>query len=136
MSDIYKFAAQNKLRFASNRGGSGLTIEQLFELPLKSPTGLDLDNVAKIVNTELKSMTEESFVEDASINPRKVALEIGLAICKDVIATKQAENAAHRAKIDRAEKRRKILDAINAKDDAALTTATKEELEKQLAALD
>lgn len=133
MPDIYKYAAQNNLRFPSTRGI--LLVEDLFDLPLTSRNGCDLDNVAKVVNAELKSVSEESFVA-TSTNPRKAPLEVMLEIVKDVIATKQAENAAALAKTHRAEERRKLLDAIANKKDALLSTASIEELESKLAALD
>lgn len=134
MSEIYKFAAQNNLRFPSKRGE--LTVEQLFQLPLKSQSGCDLDTIAKSINAQLKSATEESFVEDTSADPRKHALTVSLEIVKDVIATKQAENRANVARVTRAMDRKKILDAIAAKKDAQLTQASLEELEQKLAALD
>lgn len=132
--EFYKLAAQTRLRFPSIRGE--LTVEDLFSMPLKSKNGFDLDSTARAVNNELKTMTEESFVEDVSSNPRKAQLEMSLEIVKDVIKTKQAENAAQLAKLNRAAERKKLLDAIGAKKDAALTTASLEELEKKLAELD
>lgn len=132
--DIYKFAAQNRLRFSSVRGD--LTAEQLFQLPLRSGTGFDLDTVARAINAGLKEMTEESFVEDTAANPQKEALRVGLEVVKDVIATKQAENRATRTRMENAAQRKKILDAISAKKDEKLTQSTIEDLEKQLAALE
>ncbi len=134
MEDIYKFATKNALRFPSKRGD--LTAEQLFDLPLKSQTGFDLDTVARTINAQLKGVSEESFVEDTSADPRKQALAIALAVVKDVIATKQAENRAAVAKTQRVAERKKILDAIAAKKDQQLTAASLDDLEKQLAALD
>jgi hypothetical protein len=135
MSDsIYKFAAQNQLRFASKRGD--LTAEQLFQLPLKSHTGFDLDTVARTINGQLKGVSEESFVEDNTADPRKQALSVALEIVKDVIATKQAENRASLTKANKAMERKKILDAIAAKRDEKLSQASLDELEKQLAAID
>lgn len=131
---MYKFAAQNKLRFPSARGD--LTMEQLFDLPLKSTTGFDLDSVARTINTELKGVGEESFVEDNRSDPRKKALEVSLELVKDVIKTKQEENAARLNKSKKAEERKKILDAIMAKQDKQLTEASMEELEAKLAALE
>lgn len=134
MNEFYKFAAQNCLRFSSQRGE--LTTEQLFQLPLKSETGFDLDTVAKFINKQLKSANEESFVEDIDIDPRKQRLTASLEIVKDVIATKQAHHRAILAHAQRGIERKKILDAISAKKDEKLTQSSIDELEKQLAALD
>lgn len=131
--DIYKFAAQNALRFPSVRGD--LVVEQLFSLPLTSKNGFDLDAVAKFVNALLKTCTEESFVASHT-NPMQRPLEVALDVVKDVIATRQEANAAALARAERVEQRRKILDAISNKKDQQLSEATIDELEKKLAALD
>lgn len=133
MADLYKYAAQNKLRFPSNRGA--LLLEQLFDLPLTSKTDFDLNNVAKEVNVNLKACSEESFVSIKS-NPQQKELELMLDLVKDVIATKQAENAEALTRQHRSEERRKLLDAIAAKKDQVLSQASLDELEKKLAELD
>jgi hypothetical protein len=84
----------------------------------------------------LKDLGEESFVEDTTTDTKKTCLKIMLDVVKDVIATKQAENRAAVARQQKAVDRKKILDAIAAKKDQALTAASMEDLEKQLAALD
>jgi hypothetical protein len=131
---VYKYAAQNRLRFESVRGD--LTVEQLFELPLTSRTGFDLDTVARTVSTELKSLASESFVNTEKTDPRQRPLEVALEIVKDVIKTKQEENDARLNKAKKAEERKKILDAIGAKKDQQLTQASLEELEQKLTALE
>lgn len=132
--DYYKYAAVNKVRFPSSRGE--LTVENLFQLPLRSTSGFDLDTIAKTVNAQLKGVSEESFVEDTTADPRKTALAVSLEIIKDVIATKQAENRAAAAKVARAAERKKLLDVLAAKKDEKLSQASIEELEKKLAELD
>lgn len=131
---MYKFAVQSKLRFPSMRGD--LTVEQLFDLPLKSNSGFDLDNVARTIHGDIKAIGEESFVEATTNSPRKRILESSLEIVKDIIKTKQEENAARLNKTKKAEERRKILDAMNAKKDQQLSEASLEDLEKKLAALE
>lgn len=131
---MYKFVVQNKLRFPSLKGE--LTVEQLFDLPLKSNSGFDLDNVARTINGDIKEIGEESFVETSSNNPRKKILEHSLEIVKDIIKTKQEENAARLSKAKKTEERRKILDALSAKKDQQLSQASIEELESKLAALE
>lgn len=133
MTDLYKYAAQTELRFSSVRGE--LTAEQLFDLPLTSKNGFDLDSVAKAVNAELKACSEESFVQ-AKSNPKQKYYEVALDIVKDVIATQLAINAEVLARQHRSEERRKLLDAIAAKKDQVLSQASLDELEKKLAELD
>lgn len=132
--EMYKFAAQNKLRFPSLRGD--LTVEQLFDLPLTHPSGFDLNSVAKMINGNLKVTGEESFVEDTIDNPQRKALEVSLEIVKDIIKTKQEENATRLNRVGKMAERRKILDAMSAKQDQTLSAASLEELQKKLDALD
>lgn len=132
--EMYKFAAQNKLRFPSNRGD--LTVEQLFDLPLLQANGFDLNSVAIMISRQLKVTGEESFVKDTIDNPQRKALEVSLDIVKDIIKTKQEENAARLNRVSKMAERRKILDAMSAKQDQALSVASLEELQKKLDALD
>jgi len=132
--DMYKFAAQKKLRFPSTKGQ--LVVEQLFDLPLKSTNNFDLNTVAKTISNDLKTTGEENFVGDTTLDPHKEMLEVALEIVKDVIKVKQEENAARLNKLKKAEERKKILNAIAAKKDQQLTTASLEELQQKLDALD
>lgn len=131
--EIYKFAAMQGLLFPSTKGQ--LTVTQLFELPLTSRSGFDLDTIAKVVNSELKDCGEESFVESAP-NPKKKFLEVALDIVKDVIATHQEELKVEAQRRHRSVERRKLLEALEAKKDQQLTSKTIEELEADLAKLD
>lgn len=134
MSDIYKYAAKNRLRFSTARGM--LTVEQLFDLPLKSTSEVDLDTVARTVNARLKAVGEESFVEDTSVDPERSRFTVALEVVKDVIATKQAEARTALNRTLKSAERKKILDVIAAKKDEKLSAASLDELEKKLAELD
>jgi hypothetical protein len=48
MSNLFERATRLKLRFSTNK--NEITVEDLWELPLQSKTGFDLDNVAKRAN--------------------------------------------------------------------------------------
>lgn len=137
--DIFEIAARRKFRFASVKGE--LTVEQLWDLPLIAGSGItrdvkcDLDTVGRGIVTELKGVTEESLV-NINPDPRKGELEAKLDIVKHIIASKQTEAAAAKSAAERADKRRKLVDAIASKDDEALTKASKEDLLKQLEEMD
>lgn len=137
--NIFETAARKKFRFPSVKGD--LNTEQLWDLPLiaKGRTGVaplaDLDSVARGINAELKSVTEDSFVA-VKPDPRNADLAMKLDILKHIIAVKQDEATKAQASADRAEKRRKILEALAQQEDKALTTMSKEDLLKQLEALD
>jgi hypothetical protein len=132
MTDLFLVAAQKKYRFPSTKGD--LVAEQLFDLPLLSANGANLDNLARTINNQLKAVSEESFVTPSV--KANVDLTNKLEIVKAVIKIKQDLATAAAERVAKAEKRRRILDALAAQDEKALTTASRDDLEKQLAALD
>lgn len=126
--NIFETAARKKLRFASSRGE--LTAEQLFDLSL-----VELDIIGRPIVADIKGAATESLIPTKP-NPLLPDLEIKLEIVKHVIAAKVAERDAAVKAQEKATKRRKILAAIAAKDEQAFTSASRDELEKQLAELD
>lgn len=138
--NIFEIASRRKFRFPSVIGE--LTTEQLWDLPLtassRAPATVyrnDLDSVAKAVNAELKSVSDESFVATRP-NPRKGELEMMLDVVKHVIAVKIEDAARATAAADRAEKRRKLAEALVNKQDDAIRNLTEDEIRAKLAELD
>jgi hypothetical protein len=127
--NIFERASIEKLRFPSCKGL--LATEQLWDLPLSSKTGFDLDTVAKTVNAELKNAAEESFVATTH-NPAKALLELQLEVVKHIIAARLAANEQARLRSARAEERAKLTDILADKQDAALRSLTTEEIHVRL----
>jgi hypothetical protein len=132
MSDLFIVASRRKFRFASERGD--LSVEQLWDLPLTSKNGFNLNAVAIAVNSELKGLAEESFVE-TSTNPRRRELEQMLEVVKYVISVKQEEAMAAQERVAKQELKRKLQDAIAAKEGQALLDASLDDLRAQLASI-
>ena len=132
-NNLFEIASRKAFRFPSARGE--LTVEQLWDLPLQSRSNFDLDSLARSVNTALKAVTEESFVATTS-NPAKAELEMKLELVKHIIAVKIAENKAISERAAKADKRKKLIAALAQKEEDALGGMTKEQIEKELAALD
>jgi hypothetical protein len=129
---MFEKATRLKLRFASNKGD--LTVENLWELPLQSRTGFDLDNVAKAANNELKSLSEESFVSTTN-NPAKNLAQLKLDIVKRVIEVKIAENEEQRNAAQKSAERQRLLEALNNSEQQELQKLTPDEIRKRLAEL-
>lgn len=125
--NIFEQAVKAKLRFSTDRGL--LTTEQLYDLSLTN-----LDKVARGVNSELKSLTEESFV-DLRPDPRKTELELQLEILKHVIKDKLEEKDKAEQQVQRANKRRILLEALESKENEELQSMSKEDILKQLESL-
>lgn len=132
MTSIFELAARQKLRFTSIRGD--LTTEQLWDLPLQSKSGFDLDSVAKTTNAALKNCTEESFVKTTS-NPQKAKYELMMEVIKHIIATRVAEFEALRTAEARKAERERLLNALTVKEEAALQNLTPEQIRERLLAL-
>ena len=130
--DIFEKASRNKFRFPSKAGE--LTTEQLWDLPLTSKSGVDLNSVAVAINNELKGVTEESFVQ-ITPNTQANTLAVKLELVKFVIADKIESGKKAAERLERAEKRRKLLDALNEKNDDAIKQMSKEDILKELEAL-
>lgn len=132
--NIFERASRAKLRFDSPVGA--LTTEQLWELNLSSAgaRATSLDSVGRAVVRELNSITTESLVETKP-DPRKIELELKLEIVKHVIASKQADAAAAQARAAKAEQKTKILNALASAEERELAGKSKEDLLKELEAL-
>lgn len=131
MSNFEK-AVRQKLRFPSIRGL--LTTEDLWDLPLTSKNGLDLNSVAQAVNAEVKASGEESFVGEPT--PASTVAVLKLDVVKAVIAVKIAERDAEVTRKQKREKRDRLLELLANKEDAALAELTPDQIREQLAALD
>ena len=131
MSNIFEQALIEKVRFQSTRGE--VTLEQLYDLPLRSTSGFDLDTVAKTVNAELKSTCEDSFVGATTTASAK--LELKLDLVKAVIAHKQAVEAAKVDRNARKAEREVLINLLADKKSEALKGLTAEQIEQRLAAL-
>ena len=132
-NDLFIFATRNKLRFASSRGE--LTVEQLWDVPLRSTDGFNLNAVAKAANGYLKTLNEENFVE-ATRTSSHVRAEAVLEIVKHVIDVKLGEETAAKRRAENKAKKEKLLAVLAEKQDGKLSALSERELKKQIAELD
>lgn len=129
---LFEKATRQKLRFPSIKGE--LSVEQLWELPLTSVIGFDLDSVAKAINKTVKESAEESFVS-TSVNSVNEKATLSLEVVKHVISVKitEADNAT-KAQGKRLE-RQKLLEALERTKDSELSELSAEEIQKRIDAL-
>jgi hypothetical protein len=126
-------AANLKLRFETAKGL--ITYEDLYDLPLTSPKGVDLNTIAKKYHKLLKEDTECDFVnagkKDTAYTNNQLRFDLVLSVIeykKDVKA--KAEKAA-----ETKERTARIVEAIEAKKESTLHGLSIEELEAELANL-
>ena len=132
MDNLFMQATREKFRFESSKGD--LSVEQLWDLPLTSRTGFDLDTVAKAVNANLKSSNEESFV-NASNNPAVSRLQAQLEVVKAIIEVKLAQAEATKKRAEKVVERQRLMEVLHSKKDQELQGLSVEEIERRLAQL-
>lgn len=133
IKNIFEYATRNKLRFASVRGE--LTVEQLWEVPLRSRDDFNLNVVAKTANKVWKDISEESFVESAR-TPEHTRREMALEVVKYVIEQKISEELAAKTRAEKKAEKEKLLSILAEKQDGKLSTLSEKELQRRIAALD
>lgn len=131
--EIFERASRAKLMFPSTIGA--LTTDQLWDLPLTARASQpDLDKLARAVSGELKSLTEGSFVE-IKPDPRKTMLTLQLDILKHIIQSKLDAKAAAEKATETAERKRKLLAALDTHKEKELLSMTPEQIEAEIAKL-
>lgn len=128
---MFEQAARLKVRYETPKGS--LTVEDLFDLPLTSVRGANLNDIAKGLNRELKNAEDEDFVNRAT-KPNTV-LQLKFDIVKHIIDVRLAENASERDAADRREKKNRLLELIARKQDENLAAKSVEELQAMVSDL-
>lgn len=130
---LFEYATRNKLRFASTRGE--MTVEQLWDVPLRSKDDFNLNTIAKAANKAWKDISEESFVESVK-TPDHTRREMALEVVKFVIETKLTEEAADKKRSENKLEKEKLLTILAEKQDGKLSELSEKELQKRIAALE
>lgn len=131
--NIFVYATRHKLRFTSSRGE--LNVEQLWDVPLRSLDGFNLNEIAKAANKTLKGATEESFVE-ATKTAAHVKLETILEVVKYVIDAKLSEENLAKKRAENKIEKEKLLKILAEKQDGKLSALSENDLKKRIAALE
>lgn len=134
MSNIFEYAARNRLRFATGRGQ--LTVEDLWDMPLQNnPNNFSLDDLAKGLFLELKKRETPSFVNKPQQGTEQTRLEISLEIVKHVIAVRLAEAEAKQSRASTLDTIAQLNMLIQRKQAEKLESLSEDELKARLEAL-
>lgn len=125
-ANIFETATREKLRFPYK---GMISVEDLWDL---SPN--QLDTIYKALNAEKKKTEEDSLLGQRSKEEQTLLTRI--EIVKHIFAAKQAEIEARKQKAANDERKRRIMELIATKEDAALGEKSVEELKNMLAELD
>lgn len=129
-TNVYKYALQNKLRFAYN---GMLSVEDLFDLSLSA-----LDKIYTTLTEEKDTLGGKkslmSSVENK--NDKKINdLNIKIEIVEDIFNQKMAERNTKLEEKEKAEKRRMLLELKAQKQTEALKNMSEDDIDKMLAEL-
>lgn len=133
MINIFEYATRNKLRFATVRGE--LSVEQLWDVPLRSRDDFNLNSIAKGVSKLNKEISEDNFVETVRTSVH-VRCETALEVVKHVIETKLAEEKAAATRSERKQEKEKLLSILAEKQDGKLSELSEKELQRRISALE
>lgn len=128
---MFEQAVRLKLRFTTSVGL--LSTEDLWDLPLTSARGADLNDIAKGLNRELKAAANEDFVNPTAKSDD--ALQLKFDVVRRVIDVRLAERAAERTTAERRDKKDRLLELIARKQDESLAAKSVEELTAMVEAL-
>lgn len=131
---LFEIATRKKYRFPSVQGL--LDLEAVWDLPLTTTNSqkASLDNVAKAVNSQLKSQEEESFV---TVDPKTESspytrLSNMLDILKYIIKVKQDEKLDLENEARRKQERNFLLEVKADKEKDAVKNLSVEEIDARL----
>jgi len=125
-TNIFETATKEKYRFPYK---GQISTEDLWDL-----TAAQLDTVYKTLNAEKKTTEEDSLLGQRTKEEQKLLNKIELV--KYIFAAKQADLEARKQKAVNDEKKRRIMELIASKEDAALGEKSIDDLKKMLSELD
>ncbi|NJM90997.1 MAG: hypothetical protein HC863_01625 [Myxococcales bacterium] len=131
--NLFEYATRNKLRFPSARGE--LTVEQLWDVPLRSRDEFNLNSIAKTASKAWKDASEENFVETTK-TPEHTRRELALELVKYVIEAKLADEAADKKRAENKLEKERLLKILAEKQAGALSELSEKELQARIAALE
>lgn len=131
--NLFECATRNKIRFATLRGE--ITTEHLWDVPLRSNDGFNLDAIARTCSKALKDATEESFVATTR-TAASARLETSLELVKYVIAAKLSDEALAKKRAENRVEKEKLLALLAEKQDGKLSKLSEKDLETRIRALE
>lgn len=129
---MFEKATRKQFRYPTSRGF--VTTEQLWEMPLKSKTGFDLDTTARSINANLKAQAEESFV-DTGTNTTAQQLQEHLDVVVYIINVKKAEAASAASLAAKKAERAKLVEILHVRNQQDLMAKSPAEIQAMIDAL-
>lgn len=120
--NIFEMATRNKYRFPYK---GMISVEDLWDL-----NQAQLDSIYKALNKEVKANQEDSLM--FSQTQTDLDLQAKIEIVRHIYATKEQDAARRAAAAENAEKKRRILEILEQKQEDSLKNKSEDELLKML----
>ena len=120
--NIFEMATRNKYRFPYK---GVISVEDLWDL-----NQTQLDSIYKALNKEVKANQEDSLM--FSQTQTDLDLQAKIEIVRHIYATKEQDAARRAAAAENAEKKRRILEILEQKQEDSLKNKSEDELLKML----
>ena len=120
--NMFEQAAREALRFETSKGL--VNTEDLWLLPLTGDASLD--DLAKLLNRQIKDSNEESFV--IRTNPINRIPKLKFEIVKYIISVKLNEQEEATQRADKKVRKEKLLSILATKEDSELEGKSSEEI--------
>lgn len=131
--NLFEVATRKQFRFPSIKGD--LTVEALWQVPLRSTDGFNLNEIAKKVNATVKVASEENFVDGAVKTAAQTKAKQTLDLVKYVIDVKLEEDERSKTRAKNKAEMETLLAALDRKQEAALEGMDEKAIKKKIAAL-
>lgn len=128
--NLFETATRLKLRFESPRGL--LTVEQLWDVPLRGAGDFTLNEIAKAAHRTHKDLAEENFVDAEAQTPARRKGELAFKIVRHVIEVKLKEEAARQNLEAARREKARLLEILAEKKAGALSALTEAEIQKRI----
>lgn len=120
--NIFEMATRNKYRFPYK---GMISVEDLWDL-----NQIQLDSIYKALNKEVKANQEDSLM--FSQTQTDLDLQAKIEIVRHIYTTKEQDAARRAAAAENAEKKRRILEILEQKQEDSLKNKSEDELLKML----
>lgn len=134
MSNLFIIASRKAYRFKTEAGQ--LSVEQLWDLPIKSNHGISLSGIAEKLYSQIKPTMELSWLGTTADDAEQEDLKNKLEIVRFIVETRRAEALAQQE----LESRKQLLAKLRAEQarrkEESLTGQSDEELAKLIAELE
>lgn len=126
--NIFEQAVRKRIRFATTLGQ--LNVEDVWQLPLISNNGVNLDSLAMKLQDELSTTTRTSFVHKAETKDEDAQLRFDIVL--HIISVKLAEREEAEKAQARSQQRQRIMELIERKENEQFDQKSIDELRAEL----